>query len=786
MYLLNILQKYKNLLRFILLPLLIILKGTLFCGNKIEFYFQNKKLLDLTHEIAKKKNINIIAPQLKNQAEELNKVAVTYTPQERFIDIDKAWQLTEFFLSMAGYAIVKKILDDGAIFYEIVLNNIAKEPLDIYINVDPQDLPNSRQVIRYIAYLKNIRIDQEDQKSQSGLNQIFKDMQSPQSSQPVYLKELNGYILTDRADIIASIQNIILHLDQEGFQEAIEVIEINYLSASSIANVLQKLQASIKPKDELPQFIADSQTVNQISHFAANLKIITDPRQNSLVIMGRKKAVSAISDFIKKYIDRSDESGKSVLHLYDLQYLDAKEFEPVLQNTLNPQTTKGQGSESNVAHGPFRTFKGVVVKAEENSTAVPIETPFDAEIKAADKETNVTFKGLTAKIETGGNRLLILALEDDWKEIKELIKKLDQPNPQVLIDALIFDVDISKLKRLESTTRSMTDTSFLPSPNTQFISSNITPIQNVLGKKPDQIAQDLLALAIPDSVPSVTPSGALLITINDTLTPGIASIIEVIDQYTQVSIKTHPFLAILNNQKGEVSQVIRKRNRGDSSPTGTGTFTVSMENIDATIKLSCIPHIANKDQLKLDVGIEIETFIGDSFNKITRRISTTSNLTNKQVLAIGGLNELTINNTLTKTPILGSIPIVGNLFKGESSNIIKTSIIILIKPTIIMPRARLKKLEASEPYVKEKLDRILINMQSDLQYNFTDPIIKFFIPNRNVLSSMDVISHYIEETKQSTLESTLLIGKINKNVKSKRRLNFDKIKQNLNNEDKII
>lgn len=778
MYLLNFnnLINYKKLIIYLILSIKIISSTKILCNNNFNFYFQDKKLSELINEISKEKKINIILPQLKNQLDELNKITITYMPKnEKFININKAWETLKMFLSLSGYNFIQK--DEN--IYEIVLNNIEREPLKIYYNVKPKELPNSREVIRYIAYLKNIQVS--DQTNVNNLNQIFKDMLSPKGQAPIYLKDLNGYMISDRADIIASIQTIINKLDKRGFQETIEVIKLNYLPASDLVKTLKTLQIAIKPKAESPAFIARNDTIDQIKHFASDLKILTDPQHNALIIMGRNKAVSAIRHFITKYIDQPNDSGKSILHYYNLQYLDAKEFEPIIQKVVSPNISAKQGSEEKLEYGPFRKFKGVVIKAEQTIEVNPIDNPFDTQIKSSNQKSNITFTGLSGVLLSGGNRLLILALQDDWKHIKRLIKKLDQPRPQVLIDALIMDLNISNIKQLESTTRSLTETSFLPSANTQFISSNITPMQNVLGKNPKEIAQDLLALAIPNSVPKVVPPKSLLITFNDSKTPGIASIIEVLDQYSKVNIRTHPFLCILNNEKGAISQVIKKRNRADSSPGKSGSFIIGIENIDATIKLSCIPHVVDENQLRLDIGIRIETFLGDTLNKTTQAIYTTCNLTNDQALAIGGFKETLINNELTKTPILGSIPIIGNLFKGEKSNVIKTNIIILIKPTIIMPRIKLKKLEISSTYVQEKLNKIKTDMTSDLAYNFTDPIIKFFIPNKDFIKNTDLLAEYLEETRQVNLIKNKK-RKNRKNIKQSQGLNFDKIKQNLKQE----
>ncbi len=767
MYLLNFntLKKYNIIIVIIILTL----SPDINSGDKaniIDFNLKNKKLLDIIHEISDVKNINIILPQMKNQLDDLHKISINYDPKEKITDVDKAWELIQYFLNLSGYIFVQKENN----IYEITLDNISREPLDIYINTNYEDLPNNNKTIRYIAYLKNIKI--EDPNTATNLNHIFKDMLSPQAQKPIYLKNLNGYILADRADIIASIQNIITKLDEGGFQEVIQVIAINYVPASYIEDAIKILQTALN----------NNEKSNHINNFIANLKIVTDFRNNSLVIIGKERNVNALTDFISDYMDQPEESGRSILHYYNLEYTSSKDLKPVIQNIISGTKTRSQGTESIIGSTIFKKFQGVVIESERTAKINPIDFPLADSIKSSNKEGEITFKGLEGNFSVGGNRLIVLALDDDWKQIKKIIKQLDQPRPQVIVEALILDLSMNDIKALQSTTRTMTETNFLPSVNTQLISSNITPIQNVLGNKPQELAQDLLALAIPNSITSQSRNnlGSLLITFNDSQTPGIASIIRVLNQYVKTNVINHPFLAVLDNEKASVSQTISQRGRGESSPGRTGSFIIGIENIDATVKLSCIPHVIDENSLKLDIGIQLEDFIGNSFNKTERRIITTSNLNNNQVLAIGGLHETKINSSLTKTPLVGSIPIIGNLFKGEAISIVKTSILILIKPTIIMPKKKLKELEMSGNFVKDKLNQIQMCMNSNLSYNFTDPIVKFFVPNQSLINGESLLQDYIEETRKVN------IIKNKNNINNTENIDFDKIKRNLAKETELF
>ncbi len=745
--------------------------------NLITFYFQDKKLLDLVYEIAKAKNINIIPPQLASQIQELNSQTVTYKPKIQEITLDQAWKFLLMFLEMSGYSLIQK--DENN--YTIALNSTLREPLDLYVDTDLDSLPNEPKRIRYIAYLKNINISQINKDNNNALAQIFKDMLTTGSPEPIYLPSTNGFILTDRSDIISSIMNIISKLDETGFREAIEYLPINYVSSQEVSQVLNTLRKAVKTNDTSFSIRADDQG-NQINYFGADLEIISDTRQNALIIMGREQAVNVISKFIKDYVDLPANLGKSILHYYELQYLDAKEFAPILQDIV---TTQNQNKQSEQAYqmGPLRFFNGVIVKAEANVKGTTIATPISASDPSANKISNFEPKGIQAQILTGGNRLIILALDDDWQQIQKLIKKLDIPQPQALLDILVLDITVNNIRQLQSTVRTRTDASLMPSKGTQFLSSNISPPGNVLGTDPQQIAQDLLAFVGPNSIPALAPPGALLITYNDRKTPGIAGIVQALSQYTQAQIKTHPFLVVLNNKKGNISQEIRQRNRGDSVQGPNGSFIIPIENISARIKLSCIPHIIDENKLKLDIGVNIEDFIATTLNKTTRGMFTTVNLSDNQILAIGGLNQKIRTNVFTRTPLIGDIPIIGNLFRGERLQVLSTSIIILVKPKIIMPKKNQQQISLSSNYTKDKLDNILAAINNNIFYNFTDPVVKLFLSDeQNMIDNFDLLDEYLEQTNNLNSESEK--SNLILNPKNNEKINFNNVKEVLNKEEK--
>ncbi len=170
-------------------------------------------------------------------------------------------------------------------------------------------------------------------------------------------------------------------------------------------------------------------------------------QKNRLFILGKDTSVTRIKDFIDEYIDKAPESGKSILHTYNLQYLDAQELQPILEKLVksNQATPSQQGQVvKEAAGGPQRYFEGVVIVAE---------TPqLRKEAHAISGATSVTGAEQTTAganaVYHGGNRLIIAAKQADWERIKTIIQKLDEPSMQVILEVLILDITADRLKQV--------------------------------------------------------------------------------------------------------------------------------------------------------------------------------------------------------------------------------------------------------------------------------------------------------------------------------------------------
>lgn len=725
----------------------------------VPFSFVKRSLVDIINFLAEKRKVNIILPQLAVDAESIKNQVITFEPQGTTeIPLKEAWSLLTMFLELSGFSLVPK----NPKLYSITRTGrpeeggVTRDTLPLYVGTPPEKLPKSEQRIRYIYYLRNLKTPSAEDKDTNPLARIFREMLSPGA--PVIPEpKSNGFIVIDRADIIASVMTIIQELDASGFRETIQGIPIYNLPARDIVRVFDSLRKAAGESPPTPFIRNDSRA--DISYFAADTKLVADDRTNYLYIMGRQTAVERITDFVHGYIDLPQETGKSILHTYNLQYLDAQSFASVLQNIVAPAAPGAQAFQGPPG-GPERAFQGVVVAAEEIKS---IDVKSTTEEVSLDGQGEGPPTGIEGKIFTGGNRLIIAAIQDDWIRLKDLIQSLDKPQPQVILEVMIADISTTREKLIAGAVRNPTNV--VSNSGVQFLSTGLTPAANVLNSPPTKLATDLLTLigaGPPASVASFLSSvgdtpGSMIVSINDPRTPGIAALLQTFDQQMDLKVLSYPHLVSTNNQKATIASQIIKRAQGNAVPGAAGVTEVPIVDVPATLQVQMIPRLSSLERLGLQIAIDILQFAttnATDLTRLVRRVNVNANLSTGQVLVIGGLTQITTNDVITETPILSRIPFFGNFFRSIDKMTVKTNLALFIAPTIVQPKLRGGlNLYTTDKVRKGRRDVANETIFSDLR----DPITHVYF-NRGPRPD-SIIEQYMAQTTNAPLPENIITAK---------------------------
>ncbi len=685
----------------------------------VSFSYKNKELIDIINELAQKKGINILLPQ---GADAITAKA-TFSLEDE-ISLDEAWELLISILDLSGYSLVPH----GDRIHIIKTDkNSSRQAYDLVVNVAPALLKKSDKKIRYIYYFSNIKVSKNNE---SELQALFKATMPPDSLFEID-PATNGVILVGRTKEIQAFMEIALKLDRVEFQEKIEFIVLRNANSQTIASLIN--ENVLKDGSSSNRYRLDTKNPSKVPFFSQFTKVIPVPSKNAVIVLGRSQAVERMKDFIKNNLDvdlsLQNDNAKSVLHIYQLQYLDAETFAPILENIINSsRTSGGQSRAGKQKGGTERFFDEVIIKADKPRNAEDLKY-------------------------YGGNKLIIACRNDDWRQIKKVIEELDSPQPQVLIEVLVADLSIDDTRLLGSNLRTPDKLPLFS--NIEFQSAQLNPgIMTDSVSDPMTLHSDLLRQGVDSSgkqantsvnnvsSAALVASGSTLLSLSDN-NGETWSILQVLKLFSHSKILSHPHVIATNNKEAVLDFGQTRRLDDEGSTSLGGSTIVRIKEVEANLTLKITPRISAADMVNLEVEILINNFIEGSDAKTIRTVQTNLNAKDKSIVALGGLVSIDTENATSKTPLLGDVPLIGRFFKRQQGQIVKNSLTIFISPTIIQPRLR----GGLNEYTKDYIDVArMYSKQGELFDGLKDPITRWFFKTES--ESESYIENFVKHDEE--------------------------------------
>jgi len=672
------------------------------------------KLSSLVERLAARKGFNVILPH----GAELLKETINL-PKSLRMRLSEAEKYIHMLLELAGYS----LRPSGAFFKVTKLNenNFATEPLKLYI--DPKTLPKTDEHIKAIYFLSNFKVPQTNQGNEP-INLLIKDLLG---SQKVYFfdQKTNAVILIGSAQKIAATMDVVRKLDAIGSPEKLGIIQLFNASANIVAELLNKQIIATTNHAARPTL-----KTHEDLYFAPNTRVIPDPSSNSLIVLGQESAINRIRDLVNDYLDLPLDSGNSILHVYDLQYLNSREFAPILSRIVTPggseQSRKDQGSHE-------RLFDGVIIVAEEES-------------KVESAGSSRTGGSLTI----GGNRLIIAANQADWKQIKRLIEQLDKPVLQVVFEIYIMDLTLSATKDLRAQLHNpAAGWGLHHGIEAQFAGISTQLLDGTTAATATTLDSDLLqlnSLIPPSSLAAQSPAGSMIISLRDPARDNIWSVLRTLDNWNEQHVVSQFFILTKNNSTGIGESDEMRRKQGEASSGPSGVTTIPDVDYTAKIKIEITPRISSLDRLSFKTHIDIQDFLSaQDFTRSARSIDTSAILSTGQILVMGGLTKINDTESEVGVPLLSHIPIIGNFFKGSGKKKERSNLAIFIHPTIIDPKLR----SGLNLYTNNKVATAEDTIKStDLFSSLKDPITRFYFKDKPGEQSIDLFKKYYEDSQR--------------------------------------
>ena len=255
------------------------------------------------------------------------------------------------------------------------------------------------------------------------------------------------------------------------------------------------------------------------------------------------------------------------------------------------------------------------------------------------------------------NALVVRAPRAQHAEIEGLLRELDSPARQVLLEATIAEVTLND--RLDIGTRWFFENGnfdFRSSDQAVDIAGNDTGFTAVFGSNSAKVALSALAAV------------------------------------TDVKVISAPTLMVIDNKEGvlQIGDQVPIVTSQSQDQTADAPILTQVEYRDTGIILRVRPRIGAGGRVTLDISQEVsdvaetDTSGIDSPTIRQRKVQTSVALTDGQTLALGGLVQESDNLTRSEVPGLGRVPVVGNLFRSKDSRRARTELLILIRPRVIL------------------------------------------------------------------------------------------------------
>ena len=430
------------------------------------------------------------------------------------------------------------------------------------------------------------------------------------------------------------------------------------------------------------------------------------PSINSILLVDRVSNVERISDLIKD-LDKNNTAKISIVKLDNLSSIEAVRILDKLKAQNNPTINKFIAI-------PFSPSNSVIVSANEFVTSNIKDTlkSLDGDVKSDDSIDVIYLKyAKSADIAailnsiSGGflpdaddvktvithhektNSLIVASAEANLSTIRNIISRLDIRRAQVLVEAIIVELSETAAKNLGiETIFNGTDKDSVPIGVTRFTGSG-PDLLSIVGSAADSTDVTLSTTAAA----SLLNTQGLIAGFGD-LTPGkdnFVGIINAIAQDSNSNILSTPSIMAMDNELA--TSIIGQEipiTTGESLGTNNANPFRTTSRQEVGIKLEVTPQINEGSSVVLKIKIEVSGVAGVPMSGIDiitnkRAIETTALVDNNQIIVLGGLVDEDTQDSISKVPFLGSVPILGKLFQSSSSTTVKKNLMVFLRPTII-------------------------------------------------------------------------------------------------------
>ncbi len=491
----------------------------------------------------------------------------------------------------------------------------------------------------------------------------------------------NTLILIDSRSNIDKLLRILEAIDREGTGDTMRIFTLKNATVTEIAKTLDQLYK----ESAAPPAAARRGRTARLAVSGGNApRFIPDVRTNILIVVAGQDDMAEIEDLIGRLdIPTPENTGK--INVYYLENADAEEVAKVLSSLTDRKSAAPQAPKQ------AATIKGVITAELEGGVNI-----------TADKATN---------------SLIIIASLNDYQTLVEVIRKLDIRRRQVYVEALVMEISLDNARDLGVEFRGAFETNndgaVLGGTNFDFQGNlNELLLSLATGNPLLFSGSGFIAAGIAGNV--VLPDGTEI--------PAITAVLRAAQTRDNINILSTPHLLTLDNKEAEiiVAENIPFITSQSRDTTNLANVINTVERKDVGVILRITPRINESDFVSLEIYQESSAVKETSLLAITEVGPTTTKrsaktnvlVKNGATVVLGGMMQETVNNFESKVPLLGSIPILGNLFKFSSVSRKKTNLLIFLTPHIIKTPEEMGKVTSDQ---QKKMDKFIEQHREEVE-----------------------------------------------------------------------
>jgi len=526
------------------------------------------------------------------------------------------------------------VLEDGNILRVVKL---ASRPMSLATVVGPDDVTPAIGLITKIIRLEHVSADEIknvlENRGGSG-----KDGGSVRA-----IEGTNHLVVTDTASNVRRIEMLVSKIDLPGLARITEMIQLSYASADDIAAQLNMaLMKTASRADQLRQRLTTSRRSNDANSSASDNRtasVVAVPHSNSLIIIGSAGQVQSLRELVAK-MDVDVPSGRGRLNAIFLSHLVAEETAENIGALLEKKDSKKQA----------KAIRNIAIQASPSC-----------------------------------NALLVDASPGDFEIVKRLVEQLDVAPAQVHINVLIMEVSNSDGFEFGI------DMAAVDMPS--GVGDSVVQGGFSLGDSANGLLNSIQSGVFPNGL-SVGVAHGTSLAADGSLQVGYPAMINIdaMKKSGKFKVVSETSLQSQNNKEASVSVVNEIPIKKSEITGGTGTardVIQNIERIDVGIKLKITPYVIPGGRVRMALNPSIEAVVdkgtdGDLTPTIAKRqVDTTVTVDNGRTIVIAGLTRQDELVSEKRVPILGSIPILGWLFRHKVTSTERTDILIFVTPTIV-------------------------------------------------------------------------------------------------------